>query len=99
VQCPGELSHLSYWLTNRDKYPILSLIIRKYLQIPVISAPSERYFSQGALIINKLRNRINKYTFLYIIALKSWGLYREENKEERIIVQPEKNLFIINPIN
>ena len=34
-------------------------------------ASLERFFSQGARIINKDRNRLNKDTFKYIIALKS----------------------------
>ena len=49
----------------------MSLIARKYLQIPATSASSERFFSQGARIINKDRNRLNKDTFKYIICLKS----------------------------
>ena len=49
----------------------MSLIARKYLQIPATSASSERFFSQGARIINKDRNRLNKDTFEYIICLKS----------------------------
>jgi hypothetical protein len=59
----------------------LALLARKYLQIPATSAPSERLFSLGALIINKLRNRISKETFEEIISLKSWGILLDEDKE------------------
>ena len=40
------------------------------------------FFSQGARIIFKDRNRLFKETFKYIIALKSWSLFK---KEEEII--------------
>jgi hypothetical protein len=75
----------------------LALLARKYLQIPATSASSERFFSQGALVINKTRNRLNKETFEKIISLKSWGVIKEEkdknlkNLEENI----QDNLFMI----
>jgi hypothetical protein len=50
---------------------MLSLIARKYLRIPVSSVASERFFSQGALINTKLRNRLTKATFEKIICLKN----------------------------
>jgi hypothetical protein len=61
---------------------------------------SERFFSEGALIISKLRNRLNKDTFEKIISLKSWGVFKdkEEEEEERKHIKAlslEDNLFII----
>ena len=44
-------------------------------------APFKCFFSQGARIISKDRNRLSKETFEYIIALKSWGLFKEEEEE------------------
>ena len=58
------------------------MIARKYLAIPASSASSERFFSQGSLIISKLRNRLNKDTFEKIICLKSWGAFIDEEEEE-----------------
>jgi hypothetical protein len=90
---------LDYWKANTSKYPVLSNIARNYLQIPASSASSERFFSQGALIISKLRNRLNKDTFEKIISLKSWGVFKdEEEEEERKRIKDlsfEDNLFII----
>ena len=37
--------------------------------------------SQSALIISKLRNRLNKSTFEIISCLKSWGLFKDELEE------------------
>jgi hypothetical protein len=43
---------LAYWELNSSNYPILAIL--------ATSASSEMYFAQGALNINKLRNRHNK---------------------------------------
>ena len=56
---------------------------RKYLGIPASSAASKRFFSQGTLIISKLRNRLNKSTFEIISCLKSWGLFKDELEEAK----------------
>jgi hAT family C-terminal dimerisation region len=85
---------------NKDKYKILSLIARKYLQIPATSASSERFFSQGSLIISKLRNKLNKDTFNMIICLKSWGIFKDEEeieeKRAKLDIKEEENIFCIN---
>ena len=90
---------MDYWKANTSKYPVLSNIARNYLQIPASSASSERFFSQRALIISKLRNRLNKDTFEKIISLKSWGVFKDdEEEEERKRIKDlsfEDNLFII----
>jgi len=96
---------LEYWKANEASFHILSLIARKYLGIPASSATSERFFSQGALINTKLRNRLNKSTFKKIICLKSWGVFineeeeikKEENKDkkDKEDVSKEDNQFFI----
>ena len=69
---------------------------RKYFQIPITLASSKRFFSQGALIINKTRNKLSKETFKQIIYLKSWGVFKELNKEKREKLGNEmENDFII----
>jgi hypothetical protein len=39
-----------------------------------------RYFSQRALTITKLRNRLNKDTFNIIMCSKSWGTIIEDKE-------------------
>ena len=56
---------------ERNKYPLLAIIARRFLAILTTLASIEFFFSQGALITTKLRNRINKDTFRYIICLIS----------------------------
>ena len=86
---------LEYWKANETRFPVLSLVARKYLGIPASSAASERFFSQGALINTKLRNRLTKPTFEKIICLKSWGIFRNEEEEvkekEEMLKKEEKN--------
>ena len=72
---------LEYQKSNTIRFPVLLLIARKYLGIPASSAASERFFSQGALIITKLRNRLNKDTFEKISCLNSWGVFNDEEEE------------------
>ena len=94
---------LKYWKSNTFRFPCLALIARKYLGIPASSAASERFFSQGALIITKLRNRLNKSTFEKISCLKSWGVFKEELEEvekenkisENYITKEDNQFFII----
>ena len=79
------------------------MIARKYLSILASSASSERFFSQGALIISKLRNRLNKSTFEKIICLESWVVFKdkeeiikkEENKEKSKLLEEDNQFFII----
>lgn len=95
-----QVKTLEYWAINKDKYIILSILVRKYLQIPATSAPSERFFSLGALIINKLRNRLTKETFEKISLLKSWGFIFNKEEEEEIegIINSPNNYFIIEQL-
>jgi hypothetical protein len=79
-----------------------SLIARKYLGIPASSAASERFFLQGALVITKLRNRLNRSTFEKISCLKSWGVFKDELEEvkegdklSKKQVSEEDNQFLI----
>lgn len=79
-----QTSPLQWWRLNRHKYPILAILARRYLAIPATSAPSERFFSIGALVLSKLRNRMHMDTFEFIMCLKSWGLYSNDLIQEGI---------------
>ena len=43
---------MQWWGQNEDKFPNVSKLARKYLAIPVSTAPSERVFSQLKLIVS-----------------------------------------------
>ena len=60
---------LEWWLQKRERYPVLFEMARVYLAIPASSAPSERVFSVGGLVLNDrrrqlLESRVAKLMFL-----------------------------------
>jgi hypothetical protein len=52
------MNPLNYWRNNTIKYPILSIITRRYLTIPTTSASIKRIFSISSNIIIKKRNKL-----------------------------------------
>ena len=87
-----QIKSLDYWNLNSAKFPVLAILARKYLGIPASSASSKQFFSQGAFIISKLQNRLNKDTFEMIACLKSWGVFKDEIEEEKKEENKEKEI-------
>jgi len=49
---------LVWWRTNRDRFPTIARLARKYLAIPATSVTCERIFSDAGNIITKKRSRL-----------------------------------------
>lgn len=49
---------LSWWKTNESRFPILSLVAKKYLATPATSVPCERLFSIAGEVITKKRAKL-----------------------------------------
>ncbi|PTB34694.1 hypothetical protein M441DRAFT_155144, partial [Trichoderma asperellum CBS 433.97] len=62
---------LEYWKINNNKFPLLSILTRRYLTIPATSAAIESVFSISNNIITKSRNRLKPILVKEIILLKS----------------------------
>lgn len=82
---------MEFWKINSQKYPILSILARRYLAIPATSVPSERIFSQEDDIITKKRNSLHSDTFKWIMCLKNWGIINDVNED----TNDEKNINYI----
>ena len=60
---------LDWWRNNEQRFPLLSVLARKYLCIPSTSVPSERVFSIAGHIVNAKRaslipDNVNMLVFL-----------------------------------
>lgn len=64
-QCP-----FNWWLSKKDKYPILAKIARIYLAIPAASTSSERLFSDAGNLLSAKRSKMNSELFQRIMFLK-----------------------------
>lgn len=69
---PITADPLKWWKENGSRYPILSLMARKYLGIPATSVPCERLFSTAGMIITKQRARMTPGTCEMMIFMKSY---------------------------
>jgi len=87
---------LGYWKLNNNRFPILSILARRYLAIPATSASIESTFSIGGNIITKSRNKLSSTTIKELILLKSWKtsikrleeIYKE-NRDEKEDIEEE----------
>ncbi|XP_053346541.1 zinc finger BED domain-containing protein 4-like [Clarias gariepinus] len=67
TKCNG--GPLEWWKKNKDRYPKLSRVAKRFHSIPSTSTPSERIFSKAGFIANKSRSalfptNVNKLVFL-----------------------------------
>ena len=48
-----ENCFLDWWKINGGRFPQVSVLVRRYLYVPLTSVPAERIFSTAGLVINK----------------------------------------------
>ncbi|KAM4559372.1 zinc finger BED domain-containing protein 4 [Odontesthes bonariensis] len=58
VLIPRSDDPLTYWRTNRGRFPALARMARRYLAAPCTSTDSERLFSAASNVLNERRNRL-----------------------------------------
>uniref|UniRef100_J3LF36 HAT C-terminal dimerisation domain-containing protein n=1 Tax=Oryza brachyantha TaxID=4533 RepID=J3LF36_ORYBR len=63
---------LGWWERNSDVYPVLSLMARDFLAIPVTTVSSESAFSAAGRILGKYRTSLSPETLEAVICTKDW---------------------------
>ncbi|XP_060769444.1 zinc finger BED domain-containing protein 4-like [Neoarius graeffei] len=58
VLIPRNDDPLTYWRTNRGRFPELARMARRYLAAPCTSTDSERLFSAASNVLDERRNRL-----------------------------------------
>jgi len=53
---PRSENPLSWWATNRHKYPSVAAVTRRLLAVPATSVASEHFISKAGNVITKKRN-------------------------------------------
>ncbi|CAE5976316.1 unnamed protein product [Arabidopsis arenosa] len=63
---------LDWWKTNSSKYPIMSLMAREILAVPVSSVASESAFSTGGRILDQYRSCLNPEMVEALVLTQDW---------------------------
>jgi len=72
VRAGENFNVLAWWKKNSDAYPILSLMARDFLSIPVSTVSSESAFSCAGRILGKNRTYLSPETLEALVCAKDW---------------------------
>ncbi|KAF7119686.1 hypothetical protein RHSIM_Rhsim13G0120000 [Rhododendron simsii] len=65
---------LSWWRSQESRYPVLTVMARVILTVPISTVASEAAFSAGGRVISEKRSSLNPDTVEALIYLKDWQL-------------------------
>ncbi|KAG9458640.1 hypothetical protein H6P81_003148 [Aristolochia fimbriata] len=83
VSLHSSTNILEWWNHNKYKYPIMSLIARDILAIPVSTVASEAAFSNGGRVLDQYRSSLASRTVEAIVCAQDWfRCNMEESTEE-----------------
>ena len=86
---------LEWWKKQQIKYPVLSIIARDVLTVPVSTVSSEAVFSAGGRVVRKKRCNLSLEAIEAIVCLKDWNLADKrlhEHVREAALVTDTENL-------
>jgi len=72
VRAGENFNVLAWWKKNADAYPILALMARDFLAIPVSTVSSESAFSCAGRILGKNRTSLSPETLEALVCAKDW---------------------------
>ncbi|KAL4618395.1 hypothetical protein ACB092_06G006700 [Castanea dentata] len=96
----GSFDLLDWWKTNQSKYPILSIMAREILSVPVSTVASKASFSVGGRAVSDKRCGLSPKTVEALVCLKDWNLVdtrRQEAKQEAELAKAFERLKLERP--
>ncbi|GKD59277.1 zinc finger BED domain-containing protein RICESLEEPER 2-like protein, partial [Tanacetum coccineum] len=87
---------LEWWKVNSQRFPIISLMARDLLAIPISTVASESVFSTSGRVLDSYRSSLGDKTIECLICTQDWlriGLNPEKEKDMDTIAQIEKALM------
>ena len=92
---------LQWWKVNSPRFPILSLMARDLLAIPISTVASESVFSTSERVLDSYRSSLGDKTIECLICTQDWlriSFNPEKAEDLDIIAQMEKGMFILSLI-
>ena len=84
---------LEWWKKQQIKYPVLSIIARDVLTVPVSTVASEAAFSAGGRVVSKKRCNLSPQAIKAVVCLKDWSLadkkLHDHVREARLVADTE----------
>ncbi|KAL5546582.1 hypothetical protein UlMin_029300 [Ulmus minor] len=89
---------LFWWKQNSIKYPVLSLIARDVLAVPISTVASESAFSTGGRILDPYRSSLNPKTVNMLVCTQNWLKSTNEGLVEQFFSDEDDELVQIGLI-
>jgi hypothetical protein len=86
---------LGWWKKNIDVYPILSLMARDFLAIPVSTISSESAFSAAGRILGKNRTSLSPETLEALVCAKDWLIGFNDEEEGKLSYKSRLCIYLI----
>ncbi|GJV51104.1 zinc finger BED domain-containing protein RICESLEEPER 2-like protein [Tanacetum coccineum] len=86
---------LQWWKVNSQRFPILSLMARDVLAIPISTVASESVFSTSGRVLDSYRSSLGDKTIECLVCTQDWlriGLNPQKDEDLDTIAQIEKAL-------
>jgi hypothetical protein len=88
---------LSWWHEHKLTYPVLSILAKDIMNVPVSTTSSESCFSLSGRIIEERRRRLGSETIEMLVCMKDWELGQQRGQhtvEDKDLEDYYKNLWL-----